>query len=57
MSMIKEGNHCVLTMGRRAGSEVTITKIIDENFVMVKDKKGKERKSSVKHLMPHSRKK
>lgn len=55
--MIREGNHCVLTAGRRAGSEVTITRIIDDNFVMVRDSKGKERKSSVKHLMPQARKK
>jgi ribosomal protein L14E/L6E/L27E len=56
MSMIKEGTVCVLCMGRRKGEEVTISKVIDDNFVMVKDRKGKERKSSVRHLMPAQRK-
>jgi hypothetical protein len=30
---------------------------MDDNFVMVKDKKGKERKSLVRHLMAFSPKK
>lgn len=57
MSMMEEGSVCVLTMGRRAGTEVTITKVLDENFVMVKDKKGRERKSSVRHLLASPRRK
>jgi ribosomal protein L14E/L6E/L27E len=56
MSLVKEGMVCVLTMGRRAGEEVTITRVLDDNFVMVKMKKGTERKSSVKHLVPSTKK-
>lgn len=51
MAAIEEGRTCIMKSGRRAGEEVTITKIIDDNFVMVKDKK-KERKVSVKHIEP-----
>lgn len=52
MTMMREGAVCVLTKGRRAGQTVTITKVVGEQFVVVKDGKGRERKSSVKHLMP-----
>jgi ribosomal protein L14E/L6E/L27E len=51
MSAIKEGRKCVMTAGRRKGEEVTITKILDNNFVMVKGAK-KERKVSISHLDP-----
>ena len=51
MPAIEEGRVCLMKAGRRKGEEVTITKVLDENFVMVKGKK-KERKVSVKHLEP-----
>ena len=51
MAAIKEGVVCTMKAGRRAGEEVTITKIIDRNFVMVQGKK-KERKVAVSHLQP-----
>ncbi len=51
MPAIEEGRTCIMKAGRRAGEEVTITKIVDSNFVMVKDKK-KERKVSISHLEP-----
>ena len=51
MAAIKEGIVCVMKAGRRAGEEVTITKIVDKNFVMVEGKK-KERKVSISHLEP-----
>lgn len=51
MPAIEEGRTCVMTAGRRKGEEVTITKVIDKNFVMVKGKK-KERKVSVSHIEP-----
>jgi len=50
MAAIEVGRNCILTAGRRAGEEVVVTKMIDDNFVMVKTKKGKERKSSIRHL-------
>ena len=51
MPAIEEGRVCVMNSGRRKGEEVTITKIIDSNFVMVKGAK-KERKVAVAHLEP-----
>jgi ribosomal protein L14E/L6E/L27E len=51
MPAIEEGRKCVVTVGRRKGEEVTITKILDKNFVMVKGAK-KERKVSISHLDP-----
>ncbi len=51
MPAIEEGRVCVMSAGRRKGEEVTITKVIDSNFVMVKGAK-KERKVSVAHLEP-----
>ena len=51
MAAIEEGRVCLLTHGRRAGQEVKISKIVDDNFVMVNDGK-KERKVSMQHLEP-----
>ncbi len=42
----------MMKLGRRSGEEVTITKVIDENFVMVKDKEGKEKRVNISHLEP-----
>ena len=42
----------MMKLGRRSGEEVTITKLIDENFVMVKDAKGKEKRVNISHLEP-----
>lgn len=49
-SVIQVGKKAVRTKGRKAGEEVTVTKIIDANFVMVKDKKGKEKRCNIAHL-------
>jgi ribosomal protein L14E/L6E/L27E len=51
MPAIEEGRVCVMNAGRRKGEEVTITKVIDSNFVMVKGAK-KERRVAVAHLEP-----
>ena len=51
MPAIEEGRKCLLTTGRRKREEVTITKILDNNFVMVKGPK-KERKVAISHLDP-----
>ncbi|MEW5997079.1 MAG: 50S ribosomal protein L14e [Candidatus Micrarchaeota archaeon] len=52
MAAIEVGKVCLMKFGRRSGEEVTITKILDENFVMVKDAKGKEKRANIKHLEP-----
>ncbi|MBN2121468.1 50S ribosomal protein L14e [Candidatus Micrarchaeota archaeon] len=56
MAAIEEGRICVKNMGRDSGEEVVITKIVDDNYVMVKDAKGQESKVSIRHLEPTSRK-
>jgi ribosomal protein L14E/L6E/L27E len=52
MAAIEEGKVCILKFGRNSGEEVTITKVVDDHFVMVKGAKGKERKANIKHLEP-----
>ncbi len=54
MAAIEEGRACIVKAGRRAGEKVTITKVLDKNFVMVKSEK-KERKVSIAHLEPVER--
>lgn len=56
MAAIEEGRICVKNMGRDSGEEVVITKVVDDNFVMVRDSKGKESRVSIRHLEPTSRK-
>lgn len=54
MAAIQVGRVCIKTKGRDSGEKVVVTKVIDENYVMVKSpgrKKG-ERKCSVLHLEP-----
>lgn len=52
MAAIEKGRVCVKKTGNDAGEEVVIIKILDNNFVTVKNKKGKESKASVLHLEP-----
>ena len=52
MAAIKTGSVCILKKGRRAGTKVTVTKVIDDSFVEVKDEKGKARRASIMHLEP-----
>ncbi len=52
MPAIEVGKKYVKTRGRKAGKIVTITKIIDPNFVMVKDDKGREKRCNITHLEP-----
>ncbi len=56
MAAIEKGRVCIITAGRRSGEKVVITKDIGTGFVMVQDKKGKERKVSIKHLDPTEKK-
>jgi len=55
MAAIQVGRVCIKTKGRDAGIKVVVTKVIDENYVMVRSparKKKGERKCSVLHLEP-----
>jgi large subunit ribosomal protein L14e len=54
MAAIEAGRICIKLKGRDSGEKVVVTKVIDENFVMVRSparKKG-DRKCSVLHLEP-----
>ncbi|MFH1750126.1 MAG: 50S ribosomal protein L14e [Candidatus Micrarchaeota archaeon] len=52
MAAIEVGRKYVKVSGRTAGSEVEVTKIIDQNFCEVKDAKGKVRRCNIGHLEP-----
>ncbi len=52
MSSLQIGRKCIKVTGRKAGETVTITKIIDRNFVEVKDSKDKSKRCNVMHLEP-----
>ncbi len=52
MSAIEVGRKCVKTRGRKAGESVTIVKVLDSNFVEVRDAKGKVKRCNVQHLEP-----
>lgn len=52
MAAIEKGRVCMLKLGKNAGEQVTITEVIDKNYVMVKGAKGKERKANISHLEP-----
>jgi len=53
--VIQVGKSYSLTKGRRAGEKVTVSKIVNDGYVLVTTSKGKERKSSVNHLIPEHR--
>lgn len=53
MGALKEGQQCVKLTGRKAGQTVTITKLVDKNFVEIKDAKGKVKRCNVQHLEPY----
>jgi ribosomal protein L14E/L6E/L27E len=59
MTAIHEGRICIVKKGRRAGTEVAVTKVTDGNFVMASpvSGKGKERKYAISHLEPTANKK
>lgn len=55
MAAIQVGRVCIKTKGRDSGEKVVVTKVIDENFVIVRSqsrKKTPERKCAMKHLEP-----
>lgn len=54
MPAMQVGRVCIKTKGRDSGEKVVITKVIDENYVMIRSpmrKKG-DRKCAVLHLEP-----
>ena len=52
MAAIEKGRVCMMTKGRRSGEEVVIEKVVTDNFALVKTKDGKERKASIRQLLP-----
>ncbi|MBI5229140.1 50S ribosomal protein L14e [Candidatus Micrarchaeota archaeon] len=52
MPAIEVGRKCVKTKGRKGGQTVTVTKVIDQNFVEVRDEKGKVKRCNIQHLEP-----
>ena len=52
MAAIQVGRKYVKTRGRKAGETVEVTKVVDKNFVEVKDSKGKVKKCNMLHLEP-----
>ena len=54
MAAIEAGRVCVKTKGRDAGEKVIVTKVVDDNFVMVRSpaRKSGDRKCAVLHLEP-----
>ena len=52
MPAIQVGGKCVKVRGRKAGKTVEVVKLIDSNFVEVKDEKGKAKRCNVSHLEP-----
>ncbi|NYZ75604.1 50S ribosomal protein L14e [Candidatus Micrarchaeota archaeon] len=52
MAAIQVGRKCVKTRGRKSGKTLVVTKIIDANFVEVKDDKGKLKRCNIQHLEP-----
>ena len=52
MAAIEVGSKCIKTAGRKAGQEMTVSKVIDANFVEIRDPKGKTKRCNVSHLEP-----
>jgi large subunit ribosomal protein L14e len=52
MGAIEINRKCVKVRGRHAGETVTVVKVIDSNFVEVRDAKGKVKRCNVQHIEP-----
>ena len=52
MAAIQVGRKCIKTAGNDAGTEVTVTKVIDDAFVEIKNAKGKAQRCNISHLEP-----
>jgi ribosomal protein L14E/L6E/L27E len=48
--MITKGQKVTKTCGRDKGAKLTVLEVIDNNYVLVKDEKGKEQRCNTKHL-------
>jgi ribosomal protein L14E/L6E/L27E len=52
MPAIQVGRKVLKTRGRKAGQVVTVSRVIDANFVEVRDEKGKAKRANIAHLEP-----
>lgn len=52
MRVFDVGEKCLKVAGRKAGERVTVTKVVDRNFVEVEDGKGKKKRCNIRHLEP-----
>jgi len=52
MPAIEVGRKVIKVKGRRAGKEFEVAKILDKNFVEIKDAKGVAKRSNIAHLEP-----
>ncbi len=51
MVLLEEGRVCIKRFGRDAGDKAVVTKVIDQNFVMIMSStRPRERRSNIKHL-------
>ncbi len=50
--MIKEGTVCIKRAGKNAGVKVVVTKVLDENFVLVVGPGIREKRCNKRHLIP-----
>lgn len=51
MALLEEGRVCIKRFGRDAGSKAVVTKVIDQNFVMIMTAvRPRERKANIRHL-------
>ncbi|MDE1768803.1 MAG: 50S ribosomal protein L14e [Candidatus Micrarchaeota archaeon] len=51
MALLEEGRVCIKKFGRDAGDKAVVTKVVDQNFVMIiSSTRPRERKSNIKHL-------
>src|SRR5271154_4680318 len=51
MVLLEEGRVCIKRFGRDAGDKAVVTKVIDQNFVMImSSRRPRERRSNIKHL-------
>ncbi len=51
MVLLEEGRVCIKRFGRDAGSKAVVTKVIDQNFVMIlSSTRPRDRRSNIKHL-------
>lgn len=50
--MIKEGTVCIKRAGKDAGKKVVVTKVLDENFVIIVGPGIRGKRCNKRHLIP-----